>query len=90
MEQRRYSIITIANQKGGVGKTTAVVNIASAYAIMGHKVLVIDLDYQANTSSLLRVKEKASQSNKNVTFAIKNKLEKLSDVVIETEFENID
>lgn len=90
MEQRRFSIITIANQKGGVGKTTAVVNIASAYATMGNKVLVIDLDYQSNTSSLLRVKEKASQSNKNVTFAIKNKIENLNEVVIETEFENID
>src|SRR5690606_22873487 len=90
MEQQSYSIITIANQKGGVGKTTGVVNIASAYATMGNKVLVIDLDYQANTSSLLRVKEEAAQTNKNVTFAIKNKIENLEDVVIQTEFENID
>lgn len=90
MEQKRYSIITIANQKGGVGKTTGVVNIASAYATMGNKVLVVDLDYQANTSSLLRVKEEAARTNKNITFAIKNKIENLEEVIIATEFVGID
>ncbi len=57
------SIVSVINQKGGVGKTTAVANLGAAFALAGHRVLLVDLDPQAHLSiSLDRLPEPGEPS----------------------------
>ncbi|MBC8503894.1 MAG: ParA family protein [Chloroflexi bacterium] len=50
-------IITVANQKGGVGKTTTVINVCHGLALLGKKILALDFDPQGNLASALGVKQ---------------------------------
>jgi chromosome partitioning protein len=79
-------IVAIANQKGGVGKTTTAVNLGAAMAKLGHRILLLDLDPQANASSGLGVlpREVQKTSYDLLVHGIP-----LSDVIMETPVEGL-
>ena len=65
-------VITIANQKGGVGKTTTAVNLASSLSATKRKVLLIDLDPQGNATTATGIKEENPNTLFNLFFEEKN------------------
>ena len=84
----REKIISIINQKGGVGKTTTVINLAAGLSLQGKRVLVIDLDPQGNATTGLGLSN-LKNSEKSI-YSVLNGTKKISDVIEKTNFENID
>ena len=76
-------VICIANQKGGVGKTTTTVNLAAALANIKREVLIIDMDPQGNASSGLGIKRYDSQDNNIYHVIIGEK--KISEIIVNTQ-----
>ena len=79
-------IISLANQKGGVGKTTSCVNIAASLGILGHRVLVIDLDPQGNTTSGVGITKRGLRGT---TKELLNGEMNVKDIIRETPYENL-
>ena len=79
-------IIAFANQKGGVGKTTTCVNMASFMALMGKKILIIDLDSQGNATSNLGF-EKTGELNS--VYQIMTSSCKVQEAIYETKVQNL-
>ncbi len=80
-------IIAIANQKGGVGKTTTAINLSACLAEMDKKVLAIDLDPQGNTTSGLGVNK---NQQKNTTYELLIGQQTVENCVLKEVFPNLD
>ena len=83
----KKKIIAVINQKGGVGKTTTVINLASSLSILGQKNLIIDLDPQGNATTGLG--KSNNEEQKNIYNLLINNIN-LKEAIQETEVKNLD
>ena len=79
-------IIAVANQKGGVGKSTAVINIAAYLGFRDFKVLCVDSDPQGNTTTGFGIKKKSVPAS---TYDVITGKTRIQDAIIPTEFKNV-
>ena len=80
-------IISVINQKGGVGKTTTVINLAAGLSMKGKKILVIDLDPQGNATTGLGLSNNVSSAK--TIYSVLNGNKKISEVIQQTSISNL-
>ena len=84
----KTEILSIINQKGGVGKTTTAINLAAGLALKNKKILVIDLDPQGNATTGLGLSN--SESSTETIYGVLNGTKKIHEVIKKTQFQNLD
>ena len=84
----KTEILSIINQKGGVGKTTTTINLAAGLALKDKKILVIDLDPQGNATTGLGLLN--SESSDETIYGVLNGTKKISEIIKKTQFQNLD